>query len=384
MDNAILADPAMPTLADISRAKWPVTLVNAWTTANTTMLLQLELPHDAVTLFGGAAELLLNITLPVPTSDMGEDVVEVTLTWRNKTATRLAESSWLSFDPVVGSGTKAGVTNWRLDVLGHPVDPLNVAFNGTRRYHAVHRGVCYDDTQDYQPVSSDGAAADGAGAGRRLAIESLDTPFVAPGDIEHLLNFDNKLPELEHGFHYNLHNNAAWDGSSPWWCDQDGVFRFRLRLNPPLPGCWGSTPSPSPPSPPPSPKPPQPTPPPGPASAKPNFLLLFLDDHGWGDMGANVNTTTETPNMDRLAHSGIRFLDFHVGFSVCTPSRAALLTARLCPRTGVCKNFNPTSRYGMALTERTIADVLNSGGYESHMIGKWVRSLHIHSETCQQ
>ena len=125
---------------------------------------------------------------------------------------------------------------------------------------------------------------------------------------------------------------------------------------------------------------------------KPNFLILFLDDHGWGDMGANARSvdpaqlpafpigpwkdaegryTPETPHMDALAESGIRFADFHVGFSVCTPSRAALLTGRLCPRTGVCSNFGPYSAHGMAEGERTVADILGSAGYETHMIGKW-------------
>ena len=122
-------------------------------------------------------------------------------------------------------------------------------------------------------------------------------------------------------------------------------------------------------------------------AAKPNFLVLFLDDNGYGDLGANAEAVppaqmpaypvgswhdvkSETPHMDALAASGIRFSDFHVGFSVCTPSRAALLTGRLCPRTGVCNNFGPYSRHGMALTERTMADILGEHGYEPHMIGK--------------
>ena len=124
------------------------------------------------------------------------------------------------------------------------------------------------------------------------------------------------------------------------------------------------------------------------AAKKPiNFLVLFLDDHGWGDLGANAadvpaaqmpgfpvgswhDVKSETPHMDALAASGIRFTDFHAGFSVCTPSRAALLTGRLCPRTGVCANFGPYSRHGMPTTERTMADILGAHGYEPHMIGK--------------
>jgi arylsulfatase G len=107
----------------------------------------------------------------------------------------------------------------------------------------------------------------------------------------------------------------------------------------------------------------------GSESQPPNLLIFLLDDHGWADVGANDPTTTETPHMDGLVRSGIRFQDMHVGFSVCTPSRAALLTGRLCPRTGVCGNFAPTSTKGMALGELTIADILSTT-HESHMIGE--------------
>ena len=109
------------------------------------------------------------------------------------------------------------------------------------------------------------------------------------------------------------------------------------------------------------------------AAPRPNIALLYLDDHGWGDLGANnggVNTGI-TPEMDKLASDGIRFTDFHVGDSVCTPSRAALLTGRYGLRTGVVTNFAPDSIHGMASSELTIANVLNDVGYVAHMIGKW-------------
>jgi hypothetical protein len=154
--------------------------------------------------------------LPVPTltAAYDENVVDITPTWRKKTGTRLAGPSWVSFDPAVGP-----ISGWRLDVLGHPVDPLSAAFNGSRHFHAAHRGVCYGKR----------SAGAGAEVGQRLAIESLDAPLAAPGDTEHLLNFDNRQPELENGFHFNLHNNSAWE-----------KHIFRLRLNPPHSGCWGA------------------------------------------------------------------------------------------------------------------------------------------------
>ena len=76
-------------------------------------------------------EIVLNVTIA------GVDEVEVSLSWKGKTPTRLAESSWLSFNPSVPVPTAN--EGWKLDVLGHPVDPMSVVFNGSRNLHAVHR-----------------------------------------------------------------------------------------------------------------------------------------------------------------------------------------------------------------------------------------------------
>ena len=102
----------------------------------------------------------------------------------------------------------------------------------------------------------------------------------------------------------------------------------------------------------------------------PNFVVLFMDDNGWGDSSVNDPSVKETPNMQTMGDEGIVFNDFHTGFSVCTASRGALLTGRLAPRTGVQGNFGPTSMYGMSPTELTIADVLRKT-HNSHMVGKW-------------
>ena len=200
MDDSIKADPTMQhlPLESISRA-WDVSLIKAWkdTATGRTMLLQLSLPPDAIELFGGMKEILLNVTVATASE------VEFTLSWKGKTPTRLAESSWLSFTPVLPS-TKG----WSLDVLGNPVDPLSVVFNGSRRFHAVHRGVYYE------------SSANGSNLTTSLAIDTLDAPLVAPGDTEHIINFDNTLPDMAGGMHFSLHNNVGWDCSAPWWYDQ--------------------------------------------------------------------------------------------------------------------------------------------------------------------
>ena len=117
----------------------------------------------------------------------------------------------------------------------------------------------------------------------------------------------------------------------------------------------------------------------------PLCILLFLNparrshqDWGWGDLGENNEEVRGlTPNFDQLAQEGLRFTNFHVGASVCTPSRAALLTGRLAPRTGVRGNFGPSSLYGLPLNETTIAEFLKrEGGYRTGMVGK-VRTLQL-------
>jgi arylsulfatase G len=70
-----------------------------------------------------------------------------------------------------------------------------------------------------------------------------------------------------------------------------------------------------------------------------------------------------------------RLTDFHAGASVCTPSRAALLTGRLGLRTGLTRNFGPDSLGGIPTNETTIAEILSSAGYRTAMLGKWPHRL---------
>ncbi|XP_059471231.1 arylsulfatase G-like [Neocloeon triangulifer] len=105
---------------------------------------------------------------------------------------------------------------------------------------------------------------------------------------------------------------------------------------------------------------------------RPNIIVLVADDMGWGDLGANLpHLASSTPFLDNLANSGVRFQDFHSGASVCTPSRAALLTGRLGKRTGVVDNFVPDSVGGLPAEEITIAKMLKNAGYRTAAIGKW-------------
>jgi arylsulfatase A-like enzyme len=108
---------------------------------------------------------------------------------------------------------------------------------------------------------------------------------------------------------------------------------------------------------------------------RPNFVVIFCDDLGYGDLGCFGHPTIRTPNLDRMAAEGMKFTQFYSAAEVCTPSRAALLTGRLPPRNGMCSNSRrvlfPNSGGGLPAEEITIAEALQSAGYATGCIGKW-------------
>lgn len=106
-------------------------------------------------------------------------------------------------------------------------------------------------------------------------------------------------------------------------------------------------------------------------SEQPNIVLIFADDMGYGDLGCFGHPTIATPNLDRMATEGMKFTQFHTASSVCTPSRAGLLTGRLPIRSGLTRVFIPQSEGGIPNKEITIAELLKDVGYTSACIGKW-------------
>jgi len=82
----------------------------------------------------------------------------------------------------------------------------------------------------------------------------------------------------------------------------------------------------------------------------PNVVLVMADDMGWGDVGFNWPNTRDTPFLDSLAKDSLVLLDHHSGASVCSPSRAALLTGRYGARTGVWQNFGTVAMGGLVST----------------------------------
>lgn len=105
---------------------------------------------------------------------------------------------------------------------------------------------------------------------------------------------------------------------------------------------------------------------------QPNFIIIFTDDQGYGDLSCFGSKTIQTPNVDRLATEGRKFTSFMVASPVCTPSRAALLTGCYPKRVGMHQHvLFPTSKKGLHPDEHTIADHLKSQGYATACFGKW-------------
>lgn len=104
---------------------------------------------------------------------------------------------------------------------------------------------------------------------------------------------------------------------------------------------------------------------------KPNIIMVFTDDQGYQDLGSYGSPDIKTPRIDQLAREGMRFTDYYVASSVCTPSRAAFLTGCYPQRVGVRGVYFPNTGNGMNPEHVTIAEVLDSAGYTTAAVGKW-------------
>jgi arylsulfatase A-like enzyme len=110
------------------------------------------------------------------------------------------------------------------------------------------------------------------------------------------------------------------------------------------------------------------------AADRPNFLLIYTDDHGYGDVSAYGESDVRTPNIDRIAGEGMLFTAMRANATVCSPSRAALLTGRFADRVGVpgVIRTHPENSWGYFDPHvRTLADELKEAGYHTALIGKW-------------
>lgn len=181
---------------------WPAELLHAWRRPGSgdglEILCHVAFPAAAHVEYGAPAEAFLHYCLSAAGAELG-----VRLTWFDKTATRLPEATWLTFQPAAPHPER-----WLLHKMNRWVSPLSVVSRGNRTLHGIETGVRYDD----------GAS--------RVTIESADAALVAPGQPA-LLTFDDDQPDLSGGMHFNLHNNL-WGTNFPAWYEDDALFRFGL------------------------------------------------------------------------------------------------------------------------------------------------------------
>lgn len=106
------------------------------------------------------------------------------------------------------------------------------------------------------------------------------------------------------------------------------------------------------------------------AAAKPNVVIIFIDDMGYGDIGPYGATKQKTPHLDQMAAEGMKLTSFYAA-PVCSVSRAQLLTGCYGPRISVPGVYSPGSANGLNPKENTIAERLKELGYATMCIGKW-------------
>ena len=106
------------------------------------------------------------------------------------------------------------------------------------------------------------------------------------------------------------------------------------------------------------------------AGEKPNFVLIFIDDMGYGDIGPFGSKLNRTPNLGRMAAEGMKLTSFYAA-PVCSASRAQLLTGCYAPRVSVPGVFFPAGKNGLNPDEHTVADYLGECGYATMCVGKW-------------
>jgi arylsulfatase A-like enzyme len=112
------------------------------------------------------------------------------------------------------------------------------------------------------------------------------------------------------------------------------------------------------------------------AAERPNFLLIFTDDHGYGDVSAYHPSDVRTPNIDRIGAEGMQFTAMRANCTVCSPSRAALLTGRYADRVGVpgVIRTQPENSWGYFKPGvPTLADELKNLGYHTNELGTALR-----------
>ncbi|CAF1482144.1 unnamed protein product [Adineta steineri] len=210
-------DFAKPGLTNSpSRTSYPY-VVSMWKdNINKTFLIELTFPNEIIEDYGGSKTIWLNYTFTIES----KPTISIELQWFNKTATRLPESIWIEFNPILPVISNT-CDQWKIDVLGYDVNPSKIVDYGSRRLHAIgHNGVRFYDDKSEIPL---------------FTLYSLDAPLLSIGSSDYLLNFDNSIPDCQginnNGLFINLHNNL-WNTAFPIYYEQDAKFRFKMDFLP--------------------------------------------------------------------------------------------------------------------------------------------------------
>ena len=111
------------------------------------------------------------------------------------------------------------------------------------------------------------------------------------------------------------------------------------------------------------------------APPRPNVVLIVADDLGYGDLGSYGAPDIKTPNLDALAHDGVRLTDYYANAPVCTPTRAALITGRYQQRVLLERPLDTNAgaglEQGLPVTGRSLPQLLKNAGYATALVGKW-------------
>jgi arylsulfatase A len=110
-------------------------------------------------------------------------------------------------------------------------------------------------------------------------------------------------------------------------------------------------------------------------SARPNIVLILMDDLGYGDIGSYGVPDAKTPNIDRLAREGVKMTDFYANGSNCSPTRAGLITGRYQQRVGIELPLGAGGKAdflrGLVPTSTSLPALIKTAGYSTALIGKW-------------
>src|SRR6187551_3684544 len=111
-------------------------------------------------------------------------------------------------------------------------------------------------------------------------------------------------------------------------------------------------------------------------SQRPNIIYIMTDDMGYGDLSGYGRKDYSTPNMDKLASQGIKFVNAYAAAPLCTPTRTAFMTGRYPARTPVgliepLTGSNADTAFGLTTEYPSIATLMKAAGYQTALIGKW-------------